>query len=100
MIAVLSALEQIGDTRALPHVQHLLDTPHSTPDAQRVHEAAQSCLVFLEERAAKERVGQSLLRAAHAPDTGAGVLLRPAQNTPESDPALLLRPGSEGGDEP
>ncbi|HLV81425.1 MAG TPA: hypothetical protein VKT32_14155 [Chthonomonadaceae bacterium] len=84
IVAVLKALEQIGDATALPTVE-LLAFSARQPD---VRIAAQECLPFLRARA--EQTGQMLLRPAGA-DT-AEILLRSTADLRDPLPAHLLRP--------
>ena len=95
VIAALKALEQVGDGRALPYAQKLA----SPADKRRkqnaaVTQAAQECLGLLQQRIAQQQISQSLLRpsdrTASAPDT----LLRPASITQDTEPAQLLRAGT------
>jgi hypothetical protein len=89
-IPLLTALEQIGDARALPVVEYL----HADPSPQ-VREAARECLPFVQERVRRARESATLLRASAA--TGAitppDQLLRPAAAgmTPVTPPDQLLR---------
>lgn len=89
-IPLLAALEQIGDERALPVVEHL----HADP-APQVREAARECLPFVQERVRRARESATLLRASAA--TGAitppNQLLRPASAamTTGTPPDQLLR---------
>lgn len=112
-LAILGALEQIGDARALPAVRRLQTPPRVTgallgfvdrrfhlgvrADIDRVCQAAQKCLPYLEERATAERLRDRLLRPAVSPAQGADVLLRPAGGAPVTPDELLLRP-AEGAD--
>lgn len=89
-IAILKALEQIGDEKALAEVEWLAENDEDAP--AEVRQAAQDCLPFLRIRAEEVRQAQTLLRASApvteiAPDT----LLRPAQGSVEADPNQLLR---------
>ena len=84
IVAVLKALEQIGDAAALPYVEFLAFSARQ-PD---IRTAAQECLPFLRERA--EQTGQTLLRAAgtEAPE----FLLRSTGDLSDPLPSHLLRP--------
>src|SRR5262249_22079062 len=59
-VAILKALEQIGDERAFPYVQHicLRYSPY------QVRHAAEECLPYLRLRAAQAHQAQTLLRAS------------------------------------
>lgn len=105
-VAVLKGLEQIGDGRAIPAVQRMLNPSGVAPLGLRVLrrfgvvpsdpyesvvEAARACLPYLEERAEAQRQRERLLRPATAPTGQSDHLLRPAgsDSTPEEQ---LLRP--------
>lgn len=91
-LAVLKALEQIGDQRAIPVVQNLAMSPDSA-----VRERAKQCLPFLTERARRAEQSATLLRGASVPSLTAGgrELLRPATQAEDATPAdQLLRPTS------
>lgn len=94
--ALLAALEQVGDARAVPVVQNLLTDPKES-----VRERAAQCLPFLEERVRRAQESMTLLRAsaptklAVAPEQ----LLRPAVPTPAQTPASeLLRSVASNSD--
>jgi hypothetical protein len=92
VLAILKALEQVGDEQAVPYVQKLADGEGIAATALRIREAAQACLPALQQRAELERSRQTLLRAASASDTPSDVLLRPASGAlVEADPQQLLR---------
>lgn len=85
-IAILSALEQIGDEKAIPRVEKLARSARNL----QVRAAAQECLPYLTVRAEQARVEQTLLRAstpAASPDT----LLRPTVAASPTEPQQLLR---------
>lgn len=98
VLTVLKALEQVGDSKALPYVEKLV-YPADKQDKQNkrneaVVQAAQECLVFLQQRIERQQISQSLLRpsdkATAVPDT----LLRSASATQDTEPAQLLRAGT------
>jgi hypothetical protein len=91
VIAVLKALEQIGDAAALPYVHHLAQGSPRSASRQRVQEAARDCLPFLQTRIEQQHSRQTLLRAA-SPNAAPETLLRPAAATSAADPDELLRP--------
>jgi hypothetical protein len=93
-IAILKALEQVGDSKALPHVQRLAREQASWARARRVKEAAEACLPFLLKRVEQERAAGTLLRATTADETS-NALLRPAGGG-HTDTETLLRPGEAG----
>lgn len=111
-IAILKALEQIGDERALPYVERLaqkadpkrrktvkeiLLTPIGSkkPDTSEfvtVSEAAKACLPFLHQRIQEAAVSSTLLRASSQHEvSGSEELLRPASASQERHEAELLR---------
>jgi len=89
-IAILRALEQIGDAKAIPTVERMA---RSAKDG-RVRIAAQDCLPFLRERVEEEQIGQNLLRAS-GPNIQMETLLRPASGNTEDKPEQLLHPSCE-----
>ncbi len=86
-LAILKALEQIGDGQAALYVYQAAKTAKSP----KVREAASNCLPYLMQRAEQERATNSLLRPSHAADVSDKTLLRAAQNTPGAEPQQLLR---------
>jgi hypothetical protein len=91
ILAVLKALEQIGDEQAVPFVQKLANGEGLAARYSGIREAAQECLPALQQRAERERSRQTLLRAASASDTPSDMLLRPASGALEADPQQLHR---------
>jgi hypothetical protein len=89
-IAILKALEQIGDQKAVATVERLATSSKNGG----VRLAAQECLPFLRERVQQVQVEQSLLRAS-GPTTATDTLLRPAAGGTEAAPEQLLRPTSQ-----
>lgn len=89
-IAVLKALEQVGDQRAIPVVENLVLS--SQPD---VREQASQCLPFLLARVRRSEQSATLLRGAANPGREASghELLRAAATASENTPAdQLMRP--------
>lgn len=93
-LAILAALEQIGDEAAVPLVQQLADMKNASPVHKRIKDRANECLPSLDARARQTRDSQTLLRGSAMTATAPDMLLRPASPTNESDPQQLLRPGS------
>jgi hypothetical protein len=91
LLAILTALEQVGDEKAVPYVQSLANHFPATVAQKRVTDAAIQCLPYLEERVQQNRFSQTLLRSSQAEEVGADVLLRPAQGGVDTDPQVLLR---------
>jgi hypothetical protein len=89
-VAILKALEQVGDARAIPYVKHM--SRSSKSEAVRI--AAWDCLPALHANARRMPVEQSLLRAS-SPPASTETLLRPAASGIEVEPEQLLRPTSE-----
>jgi hypothetical protein len=104
-LAILKALEQIGDETAVPIVEKLASGRQHTrgmtmmerwlagrPEPDAVMLAAQECLPFLHLRAQRRQAAQTLLRAsANSEALAPEMLLRPATAV-ESAPEQLLRP--------
>lgn len=88
-IALLTALEQVGDQAALPYVRALAAESARTPRQRRVVEAARGCLPYLEDCAEQNRQSQILLRPITEDPNGPN-LLRPAAHS-EVDTERLLR---------
>jgi len=88
VVAILQALEQVGDEGALPSVQRLARRRSRDVRAQPVCAAARKCLPRLLERVEKDRESQALLRAVPVSEE---TLLRPARGSSPSDPDQLLR---------
>lgn len=92
-IAVLQALEQIGDGRAVPVVQNLSLSPHP-----HVREQAKHCLPYLTERVRRAEQSATLLRGTASPTQTAAPheLLRSVSHSADNTPANeLLRPDSD-----
>jgi hypothetical protein len=88
-VAVLQALEQVGDDRDLAAVQSLADGKGRSGKLTRVREAAQRCLPYLQQRADERRTRQTLLRASGLSETPADLLVRPVAYVPGNDLELL-----------
>jgi hypothetical protein len=97
-LAILKAMEQVGDEAAVPYVQRLAGSITLTWHQKRVRQAAQDCLPYLKDRAAQLRVSQTLLRASSATTVTPDMLLRPAENTSNA-PEQLLRADERGSGE-
>lgn len=109
-IAILKALEQVGDERAVPAVERLTNSfvslgdfyalmavrrsiwPHAPYlETGQVRDAARECLPYLLARAEQKRFSSTLLRAADEPTEIDRTLLRAAAST-ETPEDQLLRP--------
>jgi hypothetical protein len=91
MIAIMQAIGEIGDGKAIPIVQAIIDYKAPRPIQKHVQAAARECLEALNERAERESVGSRLLRAADSPVDDGDALLRPAHNSPTVPEQQLLR---------
>jgi hypothetical protein len=96
LVAILQALQQIGDANAVPNVKNLADAQPVSPSQRRVCDAARDCLPFLETRAKLTLSSQTLLRASSATTTGTDLLVRPASGVNIDDQEQLLRAGHSG----
>jgi hypothetical protein len=97
MLVVLKALEQVGQPDAIPAVGQFAMRLRMVAHQSRrydpeLEQAAEDCLLFLQQRYEQTRLSQTLLRASdagtHAPET----LLRPVASQQEAQPEQLLRP--------
>lgn len=97
ILAVIKALSQVGDERAIPVVKLLSEYPMTASEfymTERniniVREAAKVCLPTLISRSEQAKLRKTLLRAADASDEESSALLRPAAASMEK-PERLLR---------
>jgi hypothetical protein len=89
-LAILKALEQIGDESAIPVVERLADEWRHNP---KVTQAAQECLPSLQKRVEETKHARTLLRASsNGESVPTEMLLRPAVNATPDGPDQLLRP--------
>lgn len=91
ILAALKALEQIGDSRALPHVDRLAEQAAYTSEELEIQREARACRSMLVDRKISSRAGETLLRASSAPEPSEETLLRPAQSSTTDPPEILLR---------
>ena len=91
-IALLKALEQVGDKAAISYVNKLAEHICGTHPELQVREAAIECLPYLRVCAENAHNIQTLLRASSGENTSPELLLRPASNSPAAQPEQLLRP--------
>ena len=89
-LAILKALEQIGDRRAVEPVKRLTTGRVN----RRYHAAARECLSALERHGEERDYHRSLLLASSA-SAGTQTLLRAAVSQTEPQPELLLRASTE-----
>ena len=90
-VAILNALQQVGNESSLPIVEELAAGKGKAKDNAVVQQAAGECLPFLQTRVAGQRQMQTLLRASDGNVTSADVLLRSAASRAEAHPEELLR---------
>ena len=97
-VAILKAYEQIGGPKELPQVERLAKGQIHWQSASKVpleiQEAAQQCLPALQARTSEHQASQQLLRASSGDAVPSDILLRPADERPDTSPEQLLR-GSE-----
>jgi hypothetical protein len=91
-IAILRALEQVGDIKALPIVQNLANGKPKTDGEGRIHEAAKACLPAIQMRCDEVRTSQTLMRPSDPGHVDDETLLRPLSGPPAANPEELLRP--------
>jgi len=92
-LAILKALEQIGDSTAIPTVERLAKMKPVDEDQRLLQAGAEICLSRLRERSQEVEQQSSLLRASSAIPTN--TLLRAANGTTTTDPMQLLRAGQK-----
>jgi len=84
-VAILMAFEQIGSAHDLPVVEKVVSGPADSMRERRIREAARECLLYLQERARRESMSQTLLRPA-------GPIVAPVQAGGEADTRPTLPP--------
>ena len=95
IIAILAALQQVGDTAAVPYVERLAQAKPRLPREQRIQRAAAECLPYLLIRAQDNESSAMLLRASSAVEMSPEILLRPASAHDSEAAEELLRPSSD-----
>ncbi|HZO89504.1 MAG TPA: hypothetical protein VFB38_14345 [Chthonomonadaceae bacterium] len=83
---------QIGDSRVLPHVEHLAKGKGFAAKDSRIQQAAEECLPFLCERIAGQDAAETLLRGSSASNPTPDQLLRPTAGAPKTEARQLLWP--------
>ena len=91
-VAILKALEHIGDSRAIPIVEELANAESNGFGERKVRDAARECQLRLWQHSGQVDAAKTLLRAASSPAAPEKSLLRPAFGKPETAPQELLRP--------
>jgi hypothetical protein len=92
-VAILAALERVGDSMALPLVQRLTSMAPTTAGERAIHAAANRCLPVLSARAQLARADRQLLRAAELPVPTSTHVRAAANNVAE--PNRLVRPAAD-----
>jgi hypothetical protein len=92
-LAILKALEEIGNSVAIPSILRLAKMRPRTEEQRLLREAAETCLSRLRERHQEVEQQNSLLRSSSSIPTD--TLLRAVTETPTTDPMQLLRAGQE-----
>ncbi len=87
-LAILKAMENIGEAGDEWHVQHLALSAR----LPQIREAALATLPLLQARIRENLTINSLLRASQEPAVAANTLLRPALEQEDAHPESLLRP--------
>jgi hypothetical protein len=111
-MAIVQALQQVGDARAIPAVERILDpspgvaglaglldrtlTASAERETEDLRRAAEDCLRTLRERAENDRQRSTLLRPSQDPAPAAATLLRPAGAGRASSDGLLRPAGGDG----
>lgn len=91
-LAILRALEQIGDAAAIPIVTTLANGRARTANQKALKAAAQECLPLLQSNFGSVEATKTLLRASQPLPAAPEMLLRPAEFIPDANPKTLLRP--------
>ena len=90
-VAALKALEEAGDSTAIPIVERLAQIEPLTPGQEKVKRAATECLPMLRANCGEVETARTLLRASQAGEARPDTLLRPASGAGQTDSAELLR---------
>ena len=90
-LAILKALEQVGDSKALPIVEKLAAGEGKAAKEPRLQDAAQQALPALRQRISLQQASSQLLRASDAISTPPEQLLRAATGHAEQHAEMLLR---------
>ena len=99
-LAILKALEQVGDAAAIPVVSHLANGKARTASQKVLKAAAQDCLPLLRVNFGGVEATKTLLRASAPENAAPGTLLRPVEFTPDPNPKALLRAANSSRDTP
>lgn len=97
LIAILRALEQVGDATAIPYVEQIAKAQPTSVAQRKICDAARECLEFVKIRADLNRSSQTLLRASSVTVAGSESLVRPIVTATPADPNELLRADASNG---
>ena len=95
-LAILKALEQIGDAAAIPAVEHLANGYAYSANQRALKAAAQECLPLLRANFGSVEANKTLLRASSAENAAPETLLRASEPAPDTKPEELLRAADSG----
>lgn len=90
-VAILQALGQVGDSKALAVVEQIANQKPKTSGEKRIHEAAVACLPTLRHRVEQMQNSSTLLRASQASYVDSDTLLRAVTGDQEAPHDNLLR---------
>ena len=94
LLAILRALEQVGDAQAVPYVERLAAAKTRGEAQERVRDAALACLPYLHERFGHHAGRHTLLRASAVQEGMPHTLLRSVTDVNKLNAEQLLRPNS------
>ncbi len=94
-LAMLKALEQVGNESFISIVERLANRKSLTKRQRMIQAAAQECLPYLKLNAGSVTAQRTLLRASTMNDSSTASLLRPAGYAPDAPVDQLLRPSIE-----
>jgi hypothetical protein len=89
-LAILKALEKIGDAAAIPVVEHLANGKVRTAHQKALQAAAMECLPLLRANSSDVDATKTLLRASAPENSAPETLLRPVESTPDANAKQLL----------
>jgi len=90
-LAILKALEQIGDASAIPIVMSLTVGKARTENEKTLKAAAEACLPLLRQNSGGVEATKMLLRASSLESAAPETLLRASEPAPDMNPKELLR---------
>ena len=95
ILAILQALEQIGDSKAISYVQRLTSCPVWITDSEHISFMAKRCLLALNSRMEADQTARALVRAVSASTADSEILVRPTCREEAREPKELLRVGTK-----